>query len=79
MLTQRAQKNGIKGLTLLCSVSVNLAELWRAPSKGGEGNFEGLRKRLLTQRAQRMGGNGVVVIAFSTCVEVGKASYRDFA
>ena len=29
-----------KGLTLLCSVSVNLAELWRAPSKGGEGNFE---------------------------------------
>ena len=31
---------GVKGLTLLCSVSVNLAELWRAPSKGGEGNFE---------------------------------------
>ena len=31
---------GTQGLTLLCSVSVNLAELWRAPSKGGEGNFE---------------------------------------
>ena len=33
----------MKGLTLLCSVSVNLAELWRAPSKGGEGNFEGIK------------------------------------
>ena len=36
---------GSKGLTLLCSVSVNLAELWRAPSKGGEGNFEGVKPR----------------------------------
>ena len=36
---------GVKGLTLLCSVSVNLAELWRAPSKGGEGNFEGVKPR----------------------------------
>ena len=32
-------------MALLCSVSVNLAELWRAPSKGGEGNFEGVKPR----------------------------------
>ena len=48
------------GLALRRSVSVNLAELWRAPSKGGEGNFEGVKPRRGPRPIRGRSGRGGV-------------------